>query len=142
SCASPVSAPGRPLSTACARPGCAGWTTGRPISSRPELCRSFDRLTGALHPLVMASTREEPVRAPGTRAPRPRDAATLIVYRIRRGTVEVLMGQRHRRHSFLPGRYAFPGGRVDPLDSRVRAARPMRPDVEALLVRKATPGRA
>lgn len=90
----------------------------------------------------MATLREEPVRAPGTRAPRPRDAATLIVYRIRRGAVEVLLGQRHRKHSFLPERYAFPGGRVDPLDSRVRAARPMRPEVEALLVRKATPARA
>ena len=82
------------------------------------------------------------MRAPGTRAPRPRDAATLIVYRIRRGTVEVLLGQRHRRHSFLPERYAFPGGRVDPHDSRVRAAAPMRPDVEALLARKTTPARA
>ena len=90
----------------------------------------------------MATVPEEPVRAPGTRAVRPRDAATLIVYRIRRGIVEVLLGRRHRAHSFLPERYAFPGGRVDRFDSRVRAARPMRPDVEALLVRKTTPARA
>jgi 8-oxo-dGTP pyrophosphatase MutT (NUDIX family) len=90
----------------------------------------------------MAITQPEPVRAAGTRAPRPRDAATLIVYRIRRGRVEVLLGCRHKKHSFLPDRYAFPGGRVDPQDSRVRPATPVRSDVEAMLLRKATPARA
>ena len=54
---------------------------------------------------------EQPVKAPGTRAVRPKDAATLIIYRQRRGAVEVLMGQRHRKHKFLPERYVFPGGR-------------------------------
>ena len=93
----------------------------------------------------MNSTRTipgEPVRPPGTRAARPRDAATLIVYRLNGGTVEVLMGERHHKHRFLPQRYVFPGGGVDPHDSRVRAARPMRDDVAALLTRKATPARA
>jgi 8-oxo-dGTP pyrophosphatase MutT (NUDIX family) len=92
----------------------------------------------------MVVSKPEPVRkrGKGERAPRPKDAATLIVYRIRRGRVEVLMGQRHAAHSFLPYRYAFPGGRVDPTDSRVRPATPMRRDVAAMLERKATPARA
>tara|TARA_R110000787_G_scaffold106081_1_gene213671 strand:- start:1808 stop:2536 length:729 start_codon:yes stop_codon:yes gene_type:complete len=85
---------------------------------------------------------EQARREKGTRAPRPRDAATLIIYRLKRGRVEVLMGQRHRAHKFLPQRYVFPGGRVDPTDSRVRAGTPMRDDVADLLTRTATPARA
>jgi 8-oxo-dGTP pyrophosphatase MutT (NUDIX family) len=84
----------------------------------------------------------QPMREPGTRAARPRDAATLIIYREHRGAIEVLMGERHHKHKFLPQRYVFPGGRVDPEDSRVRAARPVRDDVMALLTRTATPARA
>lgn len=85
---------------------------------------------------------DEPVRGPGIRAARPRDAATLIIYRQRGGVVEVLMGERHHKHRFLPQRYVFPGGRVDPHDSRVRVARPMRADIGELLRRTATPARA
>ena len=84
---------------------------------------------------------EEPVRKPGTKAVRPKDAATLIIYRERGDTVEVLMGKRHRKHKFLPERYVFPGGRVDPHDSRVRCATPIRDDVAELLTRRATPAR-
>lgn len=85
---------------------------------------------------------EHPTREAGTRAPRPRDAATLIIYREHRGAIEVLMGERHHKHRFLPQRYVFPGGRVDPEDSRVRPARPVRDDVLTLLTRRATPARA
>lgn len=81
-------------------------------------------------------------REPGARAARPRDAATLIVYRVRRGRVEVLMGERHAAHRFQPQRYVFPGGRVDPTDSRVRHAGAARSDVLARLTRTATPARA
>lgn len=89
----------------------------------------------------MAET-EQPVKQPGTRAVRPKDAATLIICRQRRNRVEVLMGKRHRKHKFLPDRYVFPGGRVDPQDSRVRSATPIRADVAELLMRRATPARA
>ena len=85
---------------------------------------------------------EEPVRKPGTKAVRAKDAATLIIYRQRRNALEVLMGQRHRKHKFLPQRYVFPGGRVDAQDSRVRSATPIREDVAELLTRRATPARA
>ncbi len=84
----------------------------------------------------------QPVRKPGTKAPRPRDAATLIIYRISHKKIEVLMGKRHRKHKFLPQRYVFPGGRVDPQDSRVRSATSLKPHVEELLTRRSTLSRA
>ena len=89
----------------------------------------------------MAET-EQPVKKPGTKAVRPKDAATLIVYRQCRDVVKVLMGKRHIKHKFLPERYVFPGGRVEPQDSRVRSATPIRQDVAELLTRRATPARA
>jgi 8-oxo-dGTP pyrophosphatase MutT (NUDIX family) len=53
---------------------------------------------------------------------RPRDAATLIV--LDRTSVEprVLMGRRHTRHAFMPGKFVFPGGRVEAYDGRMPAA--------------------
>jgi len=54
---------------------------------------------------------------------RPRDAATLLILdRAAGGPMRVLMGRRHMRHRFMPGAWVFPGGRVDPADSRVGAA--------------------
>ncbi|WP_319773247.1 NUDIX domain-containing protein [Breoghania sp.] len=51
---------------------------------------------------------------------RPRDAATLLILdRTSGGEPRVLMGRRHMRHKFMPGKFVFPGGRVDPMDSRV-----------------------
>jgi 8-oxo-dGTP pyrophosphatase MutT (NUDIX family) len=49
---------------------------------------------------------------------RPVDAAGLVLIRQGRGQPEVLMGRRHRGHSFLPNIYVFPGGRLDAGDSR------------------------
>lgn len=85
---------------------------------------------------------EQPEKEPGTKAVRPKDASTLIIYRERKGTVEVLMGKRHHKHKFLPQRYVFPGGRVDRTDSRVRSATPIRADVADMLTRRATPAQA
>jgi len=61
---------------------------------------------------------------------RPRDAATLILVR---GGREVLMGQRAKGHVFMPDKWVFPGGRVDPGDARAKAAAEFTPDAEALL---------
>jgi 8-oxo-dGTP pyrophosphatase MutT (NUDIX family) len=66
---------------------------------------------------------------------KPRDAASLILYRRRAGGVEVLMGQRHAGHVFMPNRYVFPGGRVDAHDHRVPGSAPLRLDVAARLAR-------
>ena len=73
---------------------------------------------------------------------RPRDAATLIIYRHAADGLEVLMGERSARHAFMPNRYVFPGGRVDRDDWRVPAATELKPDVAARLQRNATPSRA
>ena len=64
---------------------------------------------------------------------RPRDAASLILFRQRGGRTELLIGRRHAGHSFMPQRWVFPGGRVDPGDARVRPATPLRAAVSARL---------
>ena len=53
------------------------------------------------------------------RSPRPRDAATLILVRRDASAPRVLMGKRSGGHDFMPDKYVFPGGRVDPQDGRV-----------------------
>lgn len=67
------------------------------------------------------------------RAVRPRDAATLILVRNDGSSPQVLMGQRHANHKFMPNKFVFPGGRVDPADSRIRPAEDLREDVAKLL---------
>jgi len=75
---------------------------------------------------------------------RPRDAATLIlVERSQRGPARVLMGRRHDRHRFMPGKFVFPGGRVEPEDKRMAAAGALDAYVEEKLnarVRRPSPG--
>ncbi len=76
---------------------------------------------------------EEPFDAPGEEKPkatRPRDAATLILVR---GKREVMMGQRAKGHVFMPDKWVFPGGRVDPGDARAKAGAELTPETEALL---------
>jgi 8-oxo-dGTP pyrophosphatase MutT (NUDIX family) len=50
------------------------------------------------------------------RALRPRDAATLIIVDAAAGEPRVLLGRRRADMVFMPGRYVFPGGRVDRTD--------------------------
>lgn len=70
---------------------------------------------------------------------RPRNAASLILMRHRRGAIEVLLGRRARAHSFLPGFYVFPGGRLDATDRRVTPASPLRPEVARLVAHSCPP---
>lgn len=70
-----------------------------------------------------------PTESSAPRGVRPVDAATLIPLRRRGGTLEVLMGKRARRHSFVPDMYVFPGGRVDTEDYGTTALSPLRPAV-------------
>lgn len=84
----------------------------------------------------------QPVKEPGTRAVRPKDAATLIIYRRGGRGTEVLMGERHSKHRFLPQRYVFPGGRLDATDSRVRVADDLHPEVAAAMHRTLSATRA
>ncbi len=50
---------------------------------------------------------------------RPRDAATLILVDSASGTPKVLLGKRRMDMKFMPGKYVFPGGRVDKADRGV-----------------------
>jgi 8-oxo-dGTP pyrophosphatase MutT (NUDIX family) len=72
--------------------------------------------------------------APRERALRPRDAATLILVEgSERGKARVLMGKRHAGHRFMPGKFVFPGGRVEPEDRRMAAAGALDAHVEEKL---------
>jgi 8-oxo-dGTP pyrophosphatase MutT (NUDIX family) len=63
------------------------------------------------------------------RAVRPRDAATLIIVRRDSAKPRLLMGRRHGGHSFMPDKWVFPGGRIDPSDFRAPHATDLQPDV-------------
>lgn len=77
---------------------------------------------------------------------RPKDAATLIVVDESGRRPRVLMGQRHLNSVFMPGKYVFPGGRVDPGDSRLKVPDALDARVENKLLAdmkgKPTPARA
>ena len=66
---------------------------------------------------------------------RPRDAATLILLRTDRGGPEILMGRRACGHAFMPGKWVFPGGRLDRGDWHMAASTELRPEVVAELLR-------
>lgn len=55
-------------------------------------------------------------------APDIRDAATLILVRDPETAPKVLLGQRQRNAVFMPDRFVFPGGAVDPSDADVALA--------------------
>ena len=58
---------------------------------------------------------------------KPKDSATLILVRRDRGSPHILMGQRAGGHAFMPNKYVFPGGRLDPADCRVKPAKDLHP---------------
>jgi 8-oxo-dGTP pyrophosphatase MutT (NUDIX family) len=53
---------------------------------------------------------------------KPRDSATLILVDRSTDVPKVLLGRRHERHRFLPGKFVFPGGRIEPADRLIAAA--------------------
>jgi len=67
---------------------------------------------------------------------RPRDAATMIIIDRAGPAPCVLLGRRHAGHKFMPGKFVFPGGRVEPIDRRMGAQSPLDPQVEARLMRR------
>src|SRR5215472_10249264 len=73
---------------------------------------------------------------------RPKDAASLVLVRRDADTVRVLMGERAKAHVFLPGRFVFPGGRLDSSDFRLGAATDLRPEVRAKVAADIPAGRA
>ncbi|MEZ5573492.1 MAG: NUDIX hydrolase [Halioglobus sp.] len=77
-----------------------------------------------------------------TRAVRPKDAATLIIVRNGGSEPRVLMGKRAASHKFMPNKFVFPGGRVDPGDSRILPPHDLHPEVMKRLLRGCSPTRA
>jgi 8-oxo-dGTP pyrophosphatase MutT (NUDIX family) len=53
---------------------------------------------------------------------KPRDAATLILIDRSGKHPKVLLGRRHSGHKFMPGKFVFPGGRVERDDGAVGVA--------------------
>ena len=56
---------------------------------------------------------------------RPRDSATLILIDRAEAVPKVLLGRRHLRHRFMPGKFVFPGGRIEPADRLMAAMAPL-----------------
>jgi 8-oxo-dGTP pyrophosphatase MutT (NUDIX family) len=67
---------------------------------------------------------------------RPRTAATLILLDDTGPATRVLMGRRHEAHKFMPGKFVFPGGRVEPTDRLMPALGALDPAMEAKLSMK------
>ena len=53
---------------------------------------------------------------------KPRDSATLILVDHAGAVPKVLLGRRHERHRFLPGKFVFPGGRIEAADRSMAVA--------------------
>jgi len=66
---------------------------------------------------------------------RPKDAATLILIDQSGASPKVLLGKRHHGHKFMPGKFVFPGGGVEPADRRMPTARPLDRAAEHRLMR-------
>ena len=77
-------------------------------------------------------------------AARPRDSSTLIIVDTTAGDPRVLMGKRGMNQVFMPGKYVFPGGRVDAVDRSVESVDELDPsDLAKLLIdMKPTPSAA
>lgn len=101
-----------------------------------------------------ANDQDAPASAPQTRADtltavqrerawpnvKPRNAATLIVLDTSGAKPTVLMGKRHAAHKFMPGKFVFPGGRIEEGDRRMASLAELSPIVqEKLLKRRVRP---
>jgi 8-oxo-dGTP pyrophosphatase MutT (NUDIX family) len=82
-----------------------------------------------------------PVPAEGEGQP-IRPAATVILWRSGPQGPEVLMGQRGAGAAFMPSKFVFPGGAVDPADAQVDLARGLDPRCAARLMQHAPGGPA
>jgi 8-oxo-dGTP pyrophosphatase MutT (NUDIX family) len=63
----------------------------------------------------------------------PRDAATLILIDRSGSEPKVLLGRRHAGHKFMPGKFVFPGGRIEALDRDMSAVSELHPDTQKKL---------
>jgi len=75
----------------------------------------------------------------GGRQP-PKDAATLILTRVRKGEAEVLMGRRAPGHVFMASKWVFPGGRIERADFAAASANEL-PRADAARLTREVPAR-
>jgi 8-oxo-dGTP pyrophosphatase MutT (NUDIX family) len=68
----------------------------------------------------------------------PRDAATLMLIDRSGPEPKVLLGRRHHGHKFMPGKFVFPGGRIETLDAQMTAMSELHPDAEKKLTARVT----
>jgi 8-oxo-dGTP pyrophosphatase MutT (NUDIX family) len=76
---------------------------------------------------------------------RPRDAATLVLLDHSHRHPRVLVGRRHDRHAFMPGKFVFPGGAIHVSDGMMPTLGALDPDCERRLIAgltRASPRRA
>jgi len=83
------------------------------------------------------------LNALGTIAPthptvRPKDSSSLIILDRSGNVPKVLLGRRHDGHAFMPGKFVFPGGRVEKGDRRMPSATQLHPKAAAKLMQGAT----
>jgi 8-oxo-dGTP pyrophosphatase MutT (NUDIX family) len=72
----------------------------------------------------------------------PRDAATLMLIDRAGPKPKVLLGRRHAGHKFMPGKFVFPGGRIEALDHAMSAASELHPDTQKKLLERVAAPRA
>ena len=81
--------------------------------------------------------------SPASTAPPPKDAirhaATVILLRREGAGLQVLMGQRGKGAAFMPSKFVFPGGALDPSDALVPGVVALPADMVARLERRADP---
>lgn len=56
------------------------------------------------------------------RSMQPKDSATLIIVDRSGKKPRVLLGKRNEKQAFMPGKYVFPGGRLDAADRQIKPA--------------------
>lgn len=64
----------------------------------------------------------------------PRDAATIMLIDRSGPRAKVLLGRRHHGHKFMPGKFVFPGGRIEAHDRAMKAVSELHPDTMAKLL--------
>ncbi len=66
----------------------------------------------------------------------PRDAATIMLIDRATDRPKVLLGRRHHGHKFMPGKFVFPGGRIEALDRAMSAVSELHPGTERKLLER------
>jgi 8-oxo-dGTP pyrophosphatase MutT (NUDIX family) len=90
---------------------------------------------GGAHAVIRRPDLAEEFKAKRYPNMRPRDAATLLVLDTSGPAPKLLMGQRHHGLKFMPGKFVFPGGRVEPRDYLASIGTRMPAPIRAKLLR-------